>query len=121
MSVHQIETVAEVKEGKIRVVKVPEGEHPLSVREVWVGMVLPCFSELRRHDHVWYADVPMFEALIILKDQNPRAFKYWMNNFDPDVIWESNFSFKEDEVCILSNVTIPMVRLWNEMDGGPYR
>ena len=121
MSVHQIKTVEEVREGRIKIIKVPHGEHPLSVRETWVGKVLPCYSKLRRYDGMWCVEVPMFETLIILKDHNLQAFEYWMNNFSPDVIWESNLLFRIDEVRILSNVTYPMVRLWNEMDGGPYR
>jgi len=121
MSVHQIEKVAEVKEGRVRIVKVPHGEHPLFVREAWVDKVLPCYPEFRRYDGEWCVEVPMFEALIILKEPNPQALKYWMKKFSADDIWENNLLFKAYEVCILSNVTYPMVRQWNEMDGGPYR
>src|SRR5262245_40243771 len=92
----------------IRIVGVPRGEAPLSVREAWVGLVLPLSGGPRGRRNVWYGagvlsgpksflgsliawlsggyerldgyPVEVLTAVEILSRTNPEAAQWWRQN-----------------------------------------
>ena len=91
---------------QIRIIKAPEGEAPLSIRQAWIGLTLPLATTAfgaRRNLRVWGVlsgpktflgqllglfqarrvegyPVPAREALLILAQTNPSAAQWWSIN-----------------------------------------
>lgn len=121
--------------GLIRIIKVPDGDPPLWVRQAWLHLILPCdpylgFPEggLERgivsgkevtHNRYGYS-VPPEEALKILRQFKPKEADWWKDNvvFKPG----DYLGFAEDEAEIISGVTRQrLVEVTDEMQGDPYR
>ena len=120
--------------GRIKIVKTPEGELPLWVREAWVGLTLPCYpflgipvskplgavSHQEVEGSVCGVIVPQNEAIVAILNhediETRQAAGYLMaNGFGED---GQNFFFREDEIEIVSGVTgIPM-RVFSDMETG---
>jgi hypothetical protein len=120
--------------GFIRIIKVPDGEAPLWVRQAWLGLTLPCGpivgvaegqelgtvtrqeTERKRSGFSVFQD----EALAILAERNLKAFEWWTSH-DYPLIGEC-FCFAEDEAEIVGGVTHQqIVEVTEEMMGNPDR
>lgn len=113
--------------GRIQIIKVPEGEAPPWVRQMWVGLILNCFPTMgfcgpcclnrgsadqmekgvisgksASQNRIGVC-VPQKEAIEILERNSPPAVIAWWKNHGfprPDEC----FKFGEDEVKIISGV-----------------
>ncbi len=107
--------------GRIKVIKVPEGEAPPHVRKARVGLELPCFPEsgflpwaergrgaltlVQTEGNYRIVIVPQKEALKILSEKNTAAAAWWYDHGFPKTnLNNPYFLFKEDEVEIISGV-----------------
>jgi len=110
--------------GRVFVARVPEGEAPLTIREAWVGLTLPCLpiigyssdtrdrgvltnQELPRNRYC--ASVPQEEALKILETHRPDAAQWWRDHGYPKS--GEYFGFSEWEVSAVSGVRFQRVVL----------
>ena len=121
--------------GRIRVVRVPVGEAPFSVRAAWVGLELPCDpylgypsggmerGVLSGQESLFNrcgVSVPQEEAIAILEDISPRAAAWWRNHGFPR--GDERFGFAADEIEVLSGVTLQQLTVYtDEMQGNPDR
>ncbi|GEM_PF-1601088 len=92
--------------GKIKIVSIPAGEAPVSVRKKWVGLELPviairntgCRGALTKKggpkEVVYYVD--QTAAIEILMQAHPDAVVWWNDHSYPKR--ENVFCFKKDEV-----------------------
>src|SRR5262245_31416390 len=103
--------------GRIRIVRVPEGEAPLEIRQAWVGLVLPCDPYLgypasggeqgvctgRKSARNRYGfGVPQDQAIAVLDIENPQAAAWWRTQGFPR--GDERFCFAEAEAEIISGV-----------------
>ena len=103
--------------GIIRIVKIPEGDAPLEIREAWVGLELPCLTkhdeskevkniisqEIRQpRPNCWY--VPQDMALEILEEAAPEAAQWWLEHDYPHP--DRFFTFGEDEAELVDGVIL---------------
>lgn len=116
--------------GRIRIKKVPAGEAPLVIREVWVGLILPCFPfigyingevfEVVSGEEIQNVgrgvSVPQDQALDVLERSNPSAASWWRTLGFPQP--NQYFFFTEDEIEILSGVSEAPMRVFDDMDTG---
>jgi len=94
--------------GTIRIIKTPDGEAPLWVREAWVGLELPCILKKDESDQAsgvlskkpyehrsgcWYVLQDL--ALDFLEIAHPKAAEWWYAQGFPHE--DSAFTFNEDE------------------------
>lgn len=130
--------------GLVRIVRTPAGEAPVSVRQAWVGLVLPCASYLGVPDKKPFSrkapergvltgkpvecgkcgrvgvSVPQNKALKILAEANPLAAKWWRDHGFPHR--GEFFAFAKDEVEIVSGVKMQQfIHVPEEMMGDPDR
>ena len=91
---------------RVKITKVPQGEAPLSVREKWVGLVLPCIGKsasaleegVLSHDLLPLKEtllVPQKEAIKELQKSSPEAAAWWNSKGFPKPA--GVFTFGEDE------------------------
>ncbi|MCX6721848.1 MAG: hypothetical protein NTY04_01510, partial [Candidatus Staskawiczbacteria bacterium] len=101
--------------GLIRIVRMPAGEAPPWVRQAWVGLTLPCCSEMAFFPSSGVVtdkpvkdrlgvSVPHKEALEILKKRSPKAASWWKSSGFPKQPPNDCFMFSENEVKIVSGV-----------------
>lgn len=103
--------------GRIKIIKVPDGEAPIELRQALVGLTLPCtpFVGPIGKEHLFDAvtkemgsrnrsgfTVPQGEALKILEASNPIAAGRWRAHGLP--IDGGYFFFSVDEAKIISGV-----------------
>ena len=116
--------------GEIVIIKVPDGEAPLWVRQAWLGITLPChpFSGPpdsgfdsgvltgERVSGMGRVSVPQEQAIQILAKTNPEAAGWWrLEGFPyPNLC----FGFRLDDVEIISNVSPKIIRHISEEDRG---
>ena len=121
--------------GRIRIVRVPAGEAPLFVRQVWVGLELPCDpylgypsggmerGVLSGQESLFNRcgfSVPQDEALDILEAVSPPAAQWWKEHGFPRE--GQYFGFAQDEAEILSGVSLQQLTVYtDEMQGNPDR
>jgi hypothetical protein len=117
--------------GSISIVRIPEGEAPLWVRQAWVGIILPCDpysgpSEDRgvlsgKHSKTRSDfSVPQSEAIGLLEEHNPEAAKWWKRRGFPK--GDECFGFSKSDAVILSGVVPPNVhQVTDEMMGDRFR
>lgn len=121
--------------GRIRIVKTPDGEAPLEIREAWVGLVLPCDPYLGYPDEGMERgvlnnkeaplnrcgfSVPQDQAIAILEQKKPEVAKWWKEHGFPQV--NEYFGFAEKEVEITSGITRQrIIEVCDEMTGNPNR
>jgi len=111
-----------VDQGMIRVIQTPEGEWPRWVRRGWVGTFLQCCPLMTYSRGVWYVNVPQHEALEVLDDSSHDAWLWWMDHPELFVGRNEYFSFRKEEIEIVSGFILPeRLQLWNELDGSPHR
>lgn len=121
--------------GRIKIVKVPDGEAPLAVRRAWVGLVLPCHpfmgwpdegkdrgvisgKEATRNRRGF--SVPQDVAIEFLAKKDPDAAKWWREKGFP--VKGEFFGFGVDEAEILEGVTErKIVWVGEDMQGQPTR
>lgn len=117
--------------GRIRITKVPAGGAPFWVREAWVGLVLPCYpvagrspggardlrAALLATDQFGY-HCPQDLALKALEKRSPATVAWWKDSGFPHS--GKNFCFKIDEAEVVSGVTVPKLRVADDMATGVF-
>jgi hypothetical protein len=114
--------------GWIRVVHIPGGEAPFSVRAAWVGLELPCdpylgystpgmergaLTGIPAERNRRGVAVPQAEALRILEQVDPRAAAWWNEHGFPR--GDERFLFSEDEIEIISGVTAQRMVVFDDV------
>jgi hypothetical protein len=121
--------------GRIRIIKVPDGEAPYEIRQAWLGLTLPCdpflglpgsgldlgvLSLMPVEENRLGFSVPQEEALAILEKENPGAADWWKQQGYPQA--EQRFGFAEEEAEIVKWVTRQrIIEITEEMMGNPDR
>ncbi len=121
--------------GRIRIIKIPDGEAPIEIRQAWVGLTLPCDPYLGYPDKGLERGVltneeaprnrcgfsaPQDEAIAILAQSNPKAATWWKEHGFPQP--DQRFGFAEKEAEIVSGVTHQrMIEITDEMQGNRWR
>lgn len=101
--------------GSIKIVKVPEGEAPLAIREKWIGIQIPtvCFESRSADDHgvISHQLVPEEPRYVVLQteavtalEKNDVATATWWKNHGFPVAGDC-FCFKADEVVEIEPVS----------------
>lgn len=122
------------KQGRIRIIKIPDGEAPLYIRAAWVRLILPCDPYFGHPDLVIETGVlsdepkpsrssfgvPQDMAISILRESNPQAALWWNQRGFPQP--GGYFGFAEDEAEIIEGVTRQQaIEVTEEMMGQPDR
>jgi len=119
--------------GRIKIIKIPQGEAPEEIRREWVGIFLPCepilgFSNStqfgavtgRKKQNSYSFHVPQIEAIEALEKKSPGAAKWWREHHYPQP--NMNFVFDEDEAEIIYGVIRQqIIEVTDEMQGDPNR
>lgn len=120
--------------GRIKIIKTPAGELPLKIREAWVGVILPCYPLLgyiyrgseygllsgeKAHDKRRGVIVPQFKGMRVLDEERPELVGWLASRGFPQP--DGNFFFGEDEVEIISGVTLAPARVFDDMETGHWR
>ena len=106
--------------GVVKIVQVPVGNAPEWVRQVWLGLELPCFPVagllgFRQEKEIrgepmncgrsrYVVVVPQDEALKILEAKNSKAADWWKSQGFPKTSGDKYFCFGESEVEFISGV-----------------
>ena len=97
--------------GRIRIISIPDGEAPESVRREWVGLELPHLGQAsgmihgilskRSHGVQSYWGVPQDEAIRILEQRSPDAARWFREHGfpAPGMI----FTFQSSEVQYIAD------------------
>jgi hypothetical protein len=123
---------AEVK-GIIRIIRIPDGELPIAIRQSLVGLALPCepylgFADDDECGAVSGKPVPkrcgfsvrQVELMAILERERPEAFRWMQEQGFPQS--GKYFGFAEDEAVVVHNVTRQqLIQVTSEMQGDPNR
>lgn len=112
--------------GRIRIIKLPDGEAPKEIRKAWIGQTLPCSPILGwiRSEHGVLSKketperygftVPQVAAIKILSGSDPQAVAYWKSNGFPQL--GQYFVFEESEAVIISGVRKQKIFIVNDLD-----
>jgi hypothetical protein len=100
-------------EGSIRLIKVPEGEHPFEIRKGWLGPILPVsfvsdeghFQSRsgRKAPKAWRYDLDQSLALEALGKESPETAEYLRAQGFPRP--GECFSFKFSEAVVIGELT----------------
>lgn len=116
--------------GRIKILKIPDGEAPQWVRGAWVGLILPCYPYIgtpscelsgvlsgdKVEDSRRGVIVSHREAISVLIQHDREAAMWWMtNDFGKD---GGFFFFFEDDIGIVSGVSEAPMRVFDDMETG---
>ena len=119
--------------GRIKILKTPEGEAPLWVREAWFGLIIACFPYIGvpsgELTGVLSGDelqntrrgviVPQATAIAELSKHDREAADWWFTNgFGGEGDY---FFFFEDEIGIVSGVGEAPMRVFCDMETGRWK
>lgn len=116
--------------GRIKFVKVPEGQAPLWVREKWVGVTVPCYPYIFIPREVELVGVkgdivaiytcafaPLTEALEALERHSPEAARWWRNqNIGGRAL--NFFAFDVGSFEIVSGVQEREISVYDDLETG---
>lgn len=115
--------------GRIRIKSVPRGGAPEYIRRRWVGLELPCVpvmtyqekstNAITRKDETnatFMVHVPQDVALDLLDKHHAGAADWWRQSGFP--VPDEHFSFREEEVEILSDVQRQTLMVADDMETG---
>ena len=118
--------------GRIKILKIPDGEAPQWVREAWVGLILACFPyigipsgglsgilsgdevESNRRGVIVSQDLAIAE----LAKHDKEAADWWLDNGFGKA--EEYFFFFEDEIGIVSGVSEASTSVLDELERMPF-
>ncbi|MFA5996731.1 MAG: hypothetical protein WC790_03365 [Candidatus Paceibacterota bacterium] len=116
--------------GRIKILKIPDGEAPQWVREAWVGLILACCPTLgflhgttrgalsgkevstRKTGVI----APQNQALAVLEQHDAEAAGWWKARDFPQP--GQYFFFDETDIGIVSGVTEAPMRVFDDMETG---
>lgn len=118
-------------QGYIRIIKIPAGEAPLSIRRAWVGLILPCdpicgfptsggergalTGKESSHNRYGFS-VLQEDAIEILEWASTEVAKWWWEHGYPKP--DQYFGFAEDEAEIVGGVTHQQIVHVPDGEGG---
>lgn len=121
--------------GRIRIVRMPDGEAPAWIRDAWVGLILPCSPYMgypddgmshgvltgeRNEANLSGFNVPQGQAIDLLELQRPTAAAWWRDHGFPKR--NGLFQFGEECAEVVSGVTRQkIVQVQDDDQGNPFR